>query len=68
VSRLGLSSMEFATRLLEDQKVALVPGIGFGADHYVRLSYATADSTIDKGLERLSAFCELLAEQAAEET
>lgn len=56
VSALGLSSEAFAGALLEEQKMAVVPGNGFGDDQCVRLSYATADSVIDRGLERLAAF------------
>jgi len=37
--------------------VAVVPGSAFGADGYIRLSYATSDDVIDKGLERLARFC-----------
>jgi aspartate aminotransferase len=48
--------------LLDEELVALVQGSAFGADDYVRLSYATADEVIDKGLERLGRFCARLAE------
>ncbi|MFZ5975576.1 MAG: pyridoxal phosphate-dependent aminotransferase [Bacillota bacterium] len=50
-------SMDFTSFLLEAQKVAVVPGISFGADHYVRMSYATSMENIEKGLERIKAFC-----------
>ncbi len=49
-------SMEFCDMLLEDQKVALVPGIAFGVDDFCRLSYATSDENIQKGLERVAQF------------
>jgi aspartate aminotransferase len=62
IHALGLSSDEFASRLLEEELVALVQGSAFGADDYVRLSYATADEVIEKGLERLGRFCARLAE------
>ena len=58
IGRFGLSSSEFASRLLDEEKVALVPGVAFGVDEYVRLSYATADEVIEKGIERLKRFCE----------
>ncbi len=64
VRGLGLDSGEFASRLLEEELVALVPGNAFGADDYVRLSYATSDAVIEKGLERLGRFCTRLAESA----
>ena len=50
------SSDDFAEVLLENAKVALVPGSGFGAEGYVRWSYATSIENIDKGLDRLEAF------------
>lgn len=58
ISSFGLGSNDFAARLLEEAKVAVVPGSGFGADDYIRLSYATSDAIIEKGLERLRKFCE----------
>jgi len=57
ISSFGLSSLEFCGRLLETEKVAVVPGSAFGAEGYVRMSYATSDETIEKGLARLAAFC-----------
>lgn len=54
---LGMSAADFATELLETEKVAVVPGEGFGAPGYIRLSYATSDEVIEKGLKRLSRFC-----------
>jgi len=57
VSSFGLSSEEFSARLLEQEKVAVVSGHAFGADGYIRLSYATSDEVISKGLERLNKFC-----------
>lgn len=57
VSSLGLSSEEFSSRLLEDQKVAVVSGHAFGAEGYIRLSYATSDEVIEKGLSRIKDFC-----------
>jgi aspartate aminotransferase len=47
------NSSDFAAYLLEQAKVAVVPGIAFGADNYVRLSYATGMETIRKGLDRI---------------
>lgn len=61
ISQLGLKSTEFCARLLEQEKVAAVPGIAFGADDYIRLSYATSIANIQKGLERLERFCRTLA-------
>lgn len=52
----GLKSAEFCSRLLESEKVAAVPGIAFGADDYLRISYATGLANIEKGLDRLDRF------------
>jgi aspartate aminotransferase len=61
ISRLGLTSTVFCARLLEQEKVAAVPGIAFGADEYIRLSYATSLANIEKGLERLDRFARSLS-------
>ncbi len=50
------SSDSFAALLLEHAKVAVVPGTGFGAPDYVRLSYALALNDIKTGMERIEAF------------
>ncbi|HTJ78821.1 MAG TPA: pyridoxal phosphate-dependent aminotransferase [Rariglobus sp.] len=60
ISSFGLSSSEFCTRLLEKEKVAAVPGSAFGAEGYIRLSYATSDEIIAKGVSRLANFCKTL--------
>ncbi len=57
IANFGLSSQEFCARLLEKEKVAAVPGSAFGAEGYVRLSYATSDAIIARGLERMGRFC-----------
>ncbi|MCJ2544029.1 pyridoxal phosphate-dependent aminotransferase [Thermostichus vulcanus] len=56
IRQTGLSSVEFCQRLLKEQQVAAVPGVAFGADHCIRLSYATDRATIEKGLHRLHQF------------
>src|SRR3954464_8995890 len=56
ISQLGVKSTEFCARLLEEQKVAAVPGIAFGADDYLRISYATSMANIEKGLDPLEKF------------
>jgi len=60
ISRTGLKSSDFCAKLLEAEKVAAVPGIAFGADDYLRLSYATSMANIEKGLERLERFVRTL--------
>ena len=49
-------STAFATKLLEDAYVAVVPGEAFGADACVRLSFATSMENIKKGLDRIEEF------------
>lgn len=61
ISKLGLKSADFCSRLLEAEKVAAVPGIAFGADDYLRISYATGMANIEKGLDRLERFARSLA-------
>jgi len=57
ISSFGLNSTNFCTKLLEQQKVAAVPGVAFGADACMRLSYACSMENIQKGLDRVAAFC-----------
>jgi len=60
ISSFKLSSSEFCARLLEKEKVAAVPGSAFGAEGFLRLSYATSDEIIAKGVSRLANFCKTL--------
>ena len=54
----GIKSLEFATKLLQQEHVAVVPGLAFGADWdgYIRLAYTLEDEQIVKGIEKLSHF------------
>ena len=61
ISKLGLKSADFCARLLEQEKVAAVPGIAFGADDYIRISYATGMANIEKGMARIDRFVRALA-------
>jgi len=56
ISKAGLGSIEFCAQLLEQEKVAAVPGVAFGADDYIRISYATSMKNLEKGLDRLEHF------------
>ncbi|MCE9610798.1 MAG: pyridoxal phosphate-dependent aminotransferase [Chthoniobacter sp.] len=60
IGKLGLNSSNFADRLLSKHQVAVVPGIAFGNDQTVRLSYATSLDVIKKGLDRFEEFCKTL--------
>ena len=53
-------SMDFAELLLAEKQVALVPGVAFEAEGYCRLSYATSEEQINKGLDRIAEFVEAL--------
>jgi len=56
----GLSSMEFSRKLLEEQKVAVVPGTAFGpcAEGYIRISYASSLDNLKEALNRIKKFLE----------
>ena len=60
ISNLGLKSQNFSDRLLSKANVAVVPGIAFGDDHTIRLSYATSLDVIKTGLDRIEEFCKTL--------
>ena len=52
----GPKSAAWSARVLDEAKVALVPGGAFGDDDCVRLSFATSMPQIEKGLDRLEKF------------
>ncbi|MED0672347.1 aminotransferase A [Aneurinibacillus aneurinilyticus] len=58
IKKFGLSSFDFALRLLEEQRVAVVPGDAFSSygEGYIRISYAYAMDVLEEGLDRLEAF------------
>jgi len=56
IGKIGLTSLEFCDALLEKQQVAAIPGIAFGTDDSIRLSYATDMVSIEKGMDRLDKF------------
>ena len=60
ISSFGLKSQNFADRLLSKGSVAVVPGIAFGDDRTVRLSYATSLDIIKSGIDRIEEFCKTL--------
>ena len=57
IGKTGLSSVNFAEKLLSRSHVAVVPGIAFGADDTVRFSYACSLDVIKTGLDRFEEFC-----------
>ena len=50
------SSLDFSKSLLNEENVAVIPGIAFGVDNYIRLSYATSMEIIEEGLNRLEKY------------
>ncbi len=70
IKEFGMTSEEFATRFLEEEKVAVVPGTAFGdsGEGYLRISYAYSLENLKVAIGRLGHFVEKLrAEQAAKE-
>ncbi len=57
IEKTGIKSVNFAEKLLSRMQVAAVPGIAFGNDHSIRISYATSLPIIKEGLDRLEEFC-----------
>ena len=49
-------SIALAEKLLDEARVAVVPGVAFGTHEHLRISYATSQEQIDEGLRRLTAF------------
>lgn len=60
-SRVIKNSVDFSNELLEEEKVAVIPGSAFGLDNYIRLSYATSEELILKGLDRIERFLSKLS-------
>jgi len=60
ISRFGLSSEDFCTRMILEGKVAAVPGSCFGCEGYIRISYCCSDEALTEGLDRLEAFLKTL--------
>ena len=58
IKEVSNDSMKFCAELLEQKGVALVPGLAFGAEGYVRFSFATDLATIQEGIKRIKEFVE----------
>jgi len=58
IKKTGLDCLEFAQRLLKEEKVAVVPGTAFGAEYrdYVRISYASSLENLKEALNRIAVF------------
>ena len=57
ISAFGVDAMTFARRLLNEEKLAVIPGTPFGAPEHIRLSYACSMDVIEEGCDRLARFC-----------
>ena len=56
IKEVSNDSMEFCKQLLEEQGIAVVPGVGFGSEGYFRFSFATDIESIREGIKRIAAF------------
>ncbi|MBQ7491985.1 MAG: aminotransferase class I/II-fold pyridoxal phosphate-dependent enzyme [Clostridia bacterium] len=56
ISRYGMDSMTFATKLANEGKLAVTPGVSFGDDNCVRISYCYSDEELREGMDRLERF------------
>ncbi len=56
IKEVSNDSMEFATKLLEQEGVAIVPGVAFGLEGFIRFSFATDIDTIREGIKRIERF------------
>ena len=67
IKRFGMTSDEFALRLLEEEKVAVVPGTAFGdsGEGYLRISYAYSLKDLKRALERIERFVKRLEAKQA---
>ncbi|WP_104697640.1 MULTISPECIES: pyridoxal phosphate-dependent aminotransferase [unclassified Helicobacter] len=55
-----MDSLSFSKQLLEQQGIAVVPGVAFGMDGYIRLSFACSMEQLQKGIERIKTFVNTL--------
>ncbi|MCI9052801.1 MAG: aminotransferase class I/II-fold pyridoxal phosphate-dependent enzyme [Lachnospiraceae bacterium] len=69
IKKFGMTSEEFASRLLQEEKVAVVPGTAFGdcGEGFLRISYAYSLEDLKKALERLERFVKKLEIRAGVE-
>ena len=60
IKEISNDSLQFCRELLEQTGVAVVPGIGFGSDGYIRFSFATDMESIKEGIKRIEGFVKTL--------
>jgi aspartate aminotransferase len=56
IAKTGMNSTEFTEKMLDEERVAAVPGLAFGDDQTIRLSYATSMENLEEGMKRLRRF------------
>ncbi len=57
IKKVSNDSMQFSKDLLASKGVAVVPGVGFGSEGYIRFSFATSEENIREGIQRIRDFC-----------
>lgn len=57
ISKIDKDSSRFCKKLLEEKKVAMVPGVAFGMEGYVRISFASSEKDLREGLGKFNEFC-----------
>ncbi len=69
VSKTGLTGMEYAGRLLEEEQVAVIPAVGLGKNcgEFIRISFAASEENIGKALVKIKKFTEKLTDMACDE-
>lgn len=60
IEKYGMDSLTFCTRMVKEGKVGLTPGVYFGCEGYMRLSYCYADQDLKEGLDRIETFLQTL--------
>lgn len=63
ISETGMGSLKLSEALLEDVSLAVVPGLPFGSDRHIRMSFATSEKNLEKAVERLAAWLQKLEGQ-----
>ncbi len=63
IQEFHMTSEEFAKRMIQEEKLAVTPGIAFGLEGYIRLTYCYSDTELKEGLDRLETFIQKLRKQ-----
>ena len=60
IQKFGMDSLTFCRRMLQEGLVGVIPGIYFGTEGYMRLSYCYSDADLKEGLDRIEKFIKSL--------